>query len=699
VNRELMAFARRIADDVRERIDVGLDSGAGAYSEVSFTEYVMDVLSEIGMVEAPVACHYEGTFGRGHVRISGFALSEDGDQLDLFTTLYFGGKRLELVPQADASRAAGRAARFFDFARKGLQKGLEPASQAFELAARIADENNAIGRIRVFVLTDGLTSDTKFNLKELAGTNVRVEIFDIERLFRVMQAGQARDEIAVDFEATFGGSIPCLPMPPTAQDYSGYLAIIPGEVLYRLYDEYGPRLLERNVRSFLSARGKVNSGIRTTILRDPDRFLAYNNGIVVTADHVDLETLEDGRSAIRAVKGLQIVNGGQTTASIHRARKVDKADLSAVQISAKITVIKSEKLDEMVQMISHYANSQNTVQPADFSANDPFHVKIEELASTIWCPGDETRWFYERARGGYQVALVREGTTPARARRFKERTSTQQKFTKTDLAKYLNAWDQKPYLVSCGAQRNFDAFMQGLRSGRRPDWAPDQLYYRYLIAKAILYRTVQLVVRQEKFPAYQANITAYLVSYLSSRSGGNLDLEGIWQLQELSDELVAMVRDWAHRIDSQLRDSAGARMVTEWAKKENCWSALRASDLPLPAKLPPELASLTLARGERGGALLPAQSENVAPDDYRNIEICKEVDGPIWLRIHAWGKRTGALRSWQIGIAHTLAGYAASGWEHGPSFKQARQGMCIIDIARRSGCDAWGVADEDTVAS
>ncbi|QCN97058.1 hypothetical protein D3093_17345 (plasmid) [Azospirillum argentinense] len=694
-----MAFARRVADDVRERIEVGLDSGAGAYSEVGFTEYVMDFLSETGMVEAPVACHYEGTFRRGQVRISGFALSEDGDQLDLFTTLYFGGKQLEPVPQTDVSRAAERAARFFDAARKGLDKGLEPASQVFELASRIASGSDVIGRIRVFVLTDGLTSVKKINPTELAGIPARFEVFDMERLFRGMQAGLARDEIAVDFKATYGAPIPCLPMPPTAQDYSGYLAIIPGEVLYHLYDEYGPRLLELNVRSFLSARGKVNSGIRTTILREPDRFLAYNNGIVVTVDHVDLETLDDGRPAIRAVKGLQIVNGGQTTASIHRARKVDRADLSAVQVPAKITVIKSEKLDEMVQMISHYANSQNTVQPADFSANDPFHVKVEELASTIWCPGDETRWFYERARGGYQVALAREGTTPARARKFKERTPPQQKFTKTDLAKYLNAWDQKPHLVSYGAQKNFDAFMQGLRSGRRPDWTPDQAYYRHLIAKAILFRTVQLVARQEKFPAHQANITAYLVSYLSWRSGGNLDLEGIWQRQELSEELVALVRDWAHRIDRLLRDSAGARMVTEWAKKENCWSGLRGSDLPFPAKLPPELACRTVVPGERDGAFQPAQLETVEPEDYRNIEICKELDGPTWLRIHAWGRRTGGLRSWQIGIAHTLAGYAASGWEHGPSVKQARQGVRIINIARQAGCDAWKIEGEETAAS
>jgi hypothetical protein len=154
-----------------------------------------------------------------------------------------------------------------------------------------------------------------------------------------MQPTLGRDEIVVDFQASAGSPIPCLPMRDASTDYEAYLAILPGEVLYKLYDEYGSRLLELNVRSFLSARGKINSGIRRTLREEPDRFLAYNNGIVVTVDELETLTLDDGRPAIRSLRGLQIVNGGQTTASIHRARKVDRVDISSVMVPAKITRI------------------------------------------------------------------------------------------------------------------------------------------------------------------------------------------------------------------------------------------------------------------------------------------------------------------------------------------------------------------------
>jgi hypothetical protein len=219
----------------------------------------------------------------------------------------------------------------------------------------------------------------------------------------------------------------------------------------------------------------------------------------------------------------------------------------------------------MVQSISHYANSQNTIQPADFSANHPYHVKIEELSSTVWCPDGQGRWFYERARGSYQVALAREGSTPAAARRFKIRTPPQRRFTKPEATKYLNAWDQKPHLVSLGAQKNFDHFMQGLMAGKSEDWTPDQTYYRQLIAKTILFRAAQKIVRARKFPQGKANISAYLVAYLSWRTSQAVDLEAVWQSQVVSPALIAIVGELVGRgrgaPEGDCARSAGERMV------------------------------------------------------------------------------------------------------------------------------------------
>jgi len=687
LERELVAFVGDVQAEIEHRIASGNVDG-GPYSENAFTGWVMEYLSESGMVESPIHLRHGGVWGRGKAKfmINGFAFSEEEDRLDIFTTIYFGSSEPVSVGRDDLIKAASRAARFFEASCNGVHSSLEPAYPVTTLAARIQKCEEKIDRVRVFVLTDGVTGAVKIPSSELNGTPIQFEVFDLVRLFKVMQPGQSLEAIAIDFVEEFKEPIPCLQMTSPAEDYSAYFAIIPGEVLYKLYDDYGPRLLELNVRSFLSARRKVNSGIRKTIREEPDCFLAYNNGIVITVDDVCTVKLTDGGLAIRSVTGLQIVNGGQTTASIHRAKKVDKADLSAVQVPAKITVIKADRLAEMVGQISLYANSQNTVQPADFSANDPFHVKIEELANTTWCPGEETRWFYERARGSYQVALTRIGTTRAKADKFKKTTPPQQRFTKTDLAKYLNAWDHKAGQVSYGAQKNFDMFMQGLRSGRK-DWLPDTGYYKALIAKAIIWRTAHSVVvkerEAERILAQPANVTAYLVSYLSWATGGNVNFDLIWQNQKLSDALVNMLRSWASVIDKRLQEGANGRMISEYAKakknSEPCWEHIKTTNLSLPEDLPPEFSSRPKAGNGSGG------KESISPDDFRNIDMCKSVDGATWLAIHAWGKTTGELKYWQHGIAHTLAGYAAEGWVRGPSHKQARHGVTIIDLAREAG--------------
>jgi hypothetical protein len=392
-------------------------------------------------------------------------------------------------------------------------------------------------------------------------------------------------------------------------------------------------------------------------------------------------TEPSGAHAIGRVRGLQIVNGGQTTASIHCARKVDGVNLSLVFVPAKIIMIDPASHEEIVARVSRFANTQNVVQMADFSANEPFHVELERLSQRIWCPGEQGRWFYERARGQYQVAKSRLGATPAQLRRFNEQTPPSRKFSKTDLAKYQQAWLMRPQIISLGAQKNFDQFMQDLRTRLGKDWLPQEGDYREFIAKAIVYRAAERIVRLERFPAYRANIVAYLVAYLWSRASGRLDIRRIWQNQDISDELKELLKSWSHAISAAIVESARGRNVTEWCKKEQCWETVRALSLPLPATLPVEMHAATDGDGSRWAT--PAGG--ISNEDLDSIERVRQVDGPTWLKISAWGSRSGLLQKWQYGIAHTLAGYAAGGWTRGPSPKQARHAVTILNLAAEHG--------------
>jgi hypothetical protein len=220
-----------------------------------------------------------------------------------------------------------------------------------------------------------------------------------------------------------------------------------------------------------------------------------------------------------------------------------------------------------------------------------------------------------------------------------------------------------------------------LRDRFLADWLPDETYYRQLVARAILFKGIDRIVRREGFPAYQANIKTYLMAYVTFRSGSQLDLDTIWNEQAISDELTELLRSWTHGINSAIIETAGARNVTEWCKKEDCWKAIQRLDLHLSSPLPRELGSrIRTAPGSAttlDGAL--------TPDDLDHIALCKKVDGSTWFRIHEWGKRTGILKDWEAGIAHTLSAYAASGWDRGPSPKQAMHGARIFRMAERDG--------------
>ena len=333
--------------------------------------------------------------------------------------------------------------------------------------------------------------------------------------------------------------------------------------------------------------------MRRTIQEEPTRFIAYNNGIVATADQIDIDQHHNGILTIRALRGLQIVNGGQTTVSLYRARKRDKVPIDSIAVPAKIILVKHGGFDSMVLAVSRYANSQNTIQPADFSANDPFHVAIESLANSTWLPNRSGRWFYERARGSYGAAELGASARREETRRFADETPKSRRFSKTDLAKYLNAWNGLPYSVSCGNQKNFRSFMHSMKEQYPEGFFPDETWYKAFIGKAILFRTVQAIVKARKFPAYQANITTYTVACISWKSAGNIDFDLIWSHQALSPQMQAMINDWVAKIDQKLRSTAGSRMPSEWAKKVQCWEAVRDVALNLPESRPPEMHAKT----------------------------------------------------------------------------------------------------------
>lgn len=473
---------QKFAGDLLHEVEEELSDDA-PFSEEVFTRLVLERLEEAGHVNGACDLYQEGRLRNGAAyRIDGYSFDEERMHLDLFTTIFHADLPSEKLSAPDVSKAFERALRFAGACMDGLASQLEPSNtDASDLARLIETKTSQISTVRIVLLTNAIIG--KFaDSSDWRGRTIAQEAYDVVRLQRILGEGQTRADISVDLIALTGGPVPSLHAPAQDGEYDAYLTVLPGEVLSKVYERYGVRLLELNVRAFLGLQGRksVNSELRRTIVERPSMFLAFNNGIVATVDDLDVAEAGHGACEIRSLQGLQIVNGGQTTASLHRARRKESFSLANVSVPVKIIKVGGADLGEMVASISRAANRQNTVQLADFSANDPFHQQVETLANNTWLDDGHSRWFYERARGSYLAAEQKAAYRKTDQKAFKTQTPKNRRISKLDLSRYLTAWSGLPFRVCLGGQKNFQYFMQRLRDEPLPP--PDTAWFKKLVA-------------------------------------------------------------------------------------------------------------------------------------------------------------------------------------------------------------------------
>lgn len=589
----LEEFHRHFRSDLQNTLGERVEAGEGPFpsEELVFAEKVMEHVADAGICDEPVVCHWNGKVGNARLRITGYALSPDETALDLFVTHYQGTEELHDLRDSDITATASEGVRFLlRAASSNLETKIDPTHPVRDLVATIRSRWNDIDRVRVFVITDGRTKTKRFSNKVVHEKMVAIEVMDMERVFRHTE-GKPRDELALSFVQSIGRPLPCVHVPDSDADYEYALTAIPGQLIRDLYLRFGTRLLEANVRTFLGNKRAVNKGIVETLRKEPEHFLAFNNGLVLVCDEAAFERSEDGNLGLSFMKGMQIVNGGQTTSSIYFASRDHRTiDLSHVMVPAKIIILKGaqdEARERLISNVSRYANSQNAVKMSDLSANRSFHVQLEKLANSTWCPDGATRWFYERAAGAYNVMLLKEGTSAAKRRKLQEMIGSRRKLTKNDVAKYHEAWRGKPNNVALGGEKNFAAFMTALDDD--PTIVPNPLdthWYRTMIAKVILFKAIESMIKtkdaKEIFRQGYVNIATYVVSIVADRLGDRLDLEQIWMQQGISRGLRNLLWEWAVTVNAEFNRIAPGQQFSEVAKRAETWAQVRAAEFPTP---------------------------------------------------------------------------------------------------------------------
>ena len=656
-------FYQELLQDIKS---TQVSEDEGGTQEQIFTQRAIDSLADAGETENARVCfdRKENKLGRTMHKLNGYALSENYETLDLFITIFKGVDEPFTLTKQETESAVNQVERFFrDAVYKDYIKELEESSEVFDLAHTLADVKEVkefLTRVNIFVLTNGFFKSDIKNTDVIAGYTVFKRIIDIEYLYNLS------DHFHVPIEINFGdygGVIPCLKSPSENDDYESYLALMPGKTLANIYEEYGSRLLEQNVRSFLQFTGKINRGIRKTIKEEPHMFLAFNNGIAATADEIKINEIGNGDKAIVWAKNFQIVNGGQTTASVYHTWKKDKADIDKIFVQTKLTVIKKrDNFDEIVNRIAEYANTQNKVSTSDLSSNKPFHTELEKISRSVWAQPAEgsniqTRWFYERARGQYKNARLKEGFTPSRKKAFDLKNPRSQMITKELLAKYINCynevWNGKklvigPHFVVRGSQKNYVQFL----NYNMPE-KPDNIFYEDAVAKAIMFRTAEKVygVKPNAIGDMRYITVPYSLALLNLKTDYKIDLYKIWKNQTLSESSKNILHIIMENIEDFIKKNAPGSLYGEWAKKEDCWNSVKENDFDIDFSVFKD--DLVSANSPKRKSLTEDEQSKIIINE--EIERIKAIPAEVWRKIEIWGKNTGALSNYMSDIAFNLS--------------------------------------------
>jgi len=579
---ELEQYAREVYHEVNA---MAYSDDDGASKEDKFTEYIMELLAEAGETDGIRLCPYikENRLEKIDLKINGYAIEDGFESVDLFITHYADTNEIFSLRKPHFDGLLKWSTKFLNAALKGHLSDIEPSTEAYGLASEMTKHRGDFIRVNIFLLSNGNipfdAPNTK--VKGFEELQINVNIWDLERLHRLSQSKYNREPIEIDFDKSLGVKIPCLEMPSENELYECYLAIVSGGALAALYKNYGTRLLESNVRAFLQQTGKVNRGIRDTIKEEPHMFLPYNNGLASTAMDVKTEIV-DGQKVITAVKDFQIVNGGQTTASLFHTLKKFKADLSEVFVQMKLTVIKDEeKKNEIVPFISRYANSQNKVSELDLTSNNAYLIKLEELSRTTYAidPEDsnkQTVWFFERVKGQYKESLNKE-PTKGKQRAFKLKYPISQKILKSEVAKYMNIYKRFPYHVSKGAQKNYNFYLREAEKEFKKK-KPGKVIWEDIVANALLFKAAdRLFGRKNQDPIGDTNIKSHTVAYslslLHELTDGKIDLGSIWVKQQIDEELQLELKKGLIYV-YDFFTSLNVLLISEAAKAEKTWKEL-----------------------------------------------------------------------------------------------------------------------------
>ncbi len=562
-----------------------------------FIQKTVSILEDNGELSDPVI-HYFGKKGRRGkmMQINVYDFDEADGSICILISDFHNTDTPTTLTNTQIDSLFSRMKTFLIEAYEGkISEFCDDSDRAITIAAEIKKligKNNTESQVlkfKFYIITNSILSSRVKSIEQedLYGRPVELNIWYLERFYDLYNSENSEAIEINTCEFGISGLQYIKANMSDCEEYDAYLAIVPGKFLADIYLKHGSRLLQGNVRAFLSLKNSVNKGIRKTITSEPKKFFTYNNGIATIAQSIEIEN-----DKIVFLKGLQIINGGQTTASMASAViKKDNENLDNIFVPMKLTVLKTVGLDEeqkeknyneMIRKISECANSQTKVTPADFFSNHKFHILMENLSQSArnYAPpanGDPypTVWFYERSRGKWEQEQMKMKQTERE--KYVKKHPKNQVVKKEHLAKCLNIINGAPYVACGNATHNMNFIAEKIdQLCEKSEESINDFYFKKSIASVIIFRDVEkLVSKQDWYPkgGNRAQIVPYSIAKLISSipSGKTIDYDYIWKNQGMYPSMVREFEKITYQTHEFMNDSSGV-IAREYARKLDTWN-------------------------------------------------------------------------------------------------------------------------------
>lgn len=699
---EIEEYREQFIDEIRN--DASLE---GSDPESYFIERVLANLEDIGELRDPIPMSVEMRNNKRQIlSFDGYSYDEADGALVLITSEF--NNQRNNNPTLTNTRIEELLLYMQRFIEEAVNGNIRNFCDESDPAVNIASEfkkkigkgmtTTEILRFKFIIISNYTLSKQVKNLKrpDFLGRPVELNVWTLERFFQTFVSNSS-EILEIETKDYNCDGIPCLKADlGNLSNYDAYLGIVPGEFLAKIYYDYGSKLLQGNVRAFLSFRGNVNKGIRSTIMKQPENFFTYNNGIAIVARSV---RFSEDSSKITYFKDLQIINGGQTTAALASAIIKNEAPkgMDNLFVPMKLTVLNVEddmseeqvqNYNELTKTISECANSQNAVKPADFFSNHPFHVKMEQLSRKVMAPpvdGNpyQTVWFYERSRGKWEQEQMK--LTPHQRNLFKQKYPKGQLITKEKLAKCYNSVLMHPDQVCKSSADNFKIFapyINGIYENDR-DSINDEFFKKCVCSIIIFDKLDKLISKEEWYPkgGNKAQITPYTISKLMTLipKGSDIDWVSIWNKQTLYPALATELLRLAYFTHRYLEKKADGGLVRSLSRLVGTWNEFKAVEFTLSDSFIRSLISKEEIKAIEKAA---KRAHKFNSDIDISVEFFK-LGAPYWMEVYNAVAKEELLSYGDCDFIRSIANFIARGSL--PSPAQCRRLLKVVEKAEEKG--------------